>query len=488
MNSSQIVPLIIGILIGLPILVLLVSGIGLFLLSVFVPRHRMMLKLGLRNIARRRTQSLLIITGLTLSTTIITSALGIGDTMTASIRNSATSSIGTIDQMVSAAPGGGDGFGAFGLGAATQAAPTISPERYARLREQLKDAALIDGITAVLSQDAAFVNARSGQGEPSGALFALGVEFDGQFGGLKTSAGVAAQIADLGAGEVYLNAKGAETLQAQVGDTLQVYVGPQPLDLTVRAIIGNAGLLRTDGPVVVLPLVEAQRLLGQPDAITAVLISNQAASLDSIENSAAVTEKLRVMLINEAALADLVAVLRTPEMTSMIASAAKPIEAESLKTSVANLQTELAGPATSDALRSLLADANIGLWLLGLDLPTATTVALATNLSNLSELYVNDIKAQAIALAEEGGQQFSQIFLVFSTFSILAGVLLVFLIFVMLAAERKSEMGMARAVGVQQSQLVQMFVYEGLVYDMIAAAVGAGLGIGTSLLLSLIHI
>ncbi len=483
MNSSQIVPLIIGILIGLPILVLLLSGVGLFLLSVFVPRHRMMLKLGLRNIARRRTQSLLIVTGLTLSTTIITSALGIGDTMTASIRNSATTSIGTIDQMVSAAPGGGGGFGAFGMGGVAQAAPTISPARYARLREQLKDTALIDGITAVLSQDAAFVNARSGQGEPSGALFALGAEFDGQFGGLKTSAGVAAPLADLGAGEVYLNTKGAETLQAQVGDTLQVYVGPQPLDLTVRAIIGNAGLLRTDGPVVVLPLAEAQRLLGQPEAITAVLISNQAASLDSIENSAAVTEKLRVMLINEAAVAELVTTLRAPELTSVIASAAKTIEAESLKTAVANLQTELAAPATSDALRSLLADANIGLWLLGLDLPTATTVALATNLSNLSELYVNDIKAQAIALAEEGGQQFSQIFLVFSTFSILAGVLLVFLIFVMLAAERKSEMGMARAVGMKRRHLIQMFVTEGAIYDLLAALVGLGLGVAISYLM-----
>ncbi|MBA3469640.1 MAG: FtsX-like permease family protein [Herpetosiphonaceae bacterium] len=483
MNSSQIVPLIIGILIGLPILVLLVSGIGLFLLSVFVPRHRMMLKLGLRNIARRRTQSLLIITGLTLSTTIITSALGIGDTMTASIRNSATSSIGTIDQMVSAAPGGGGGLGAFGFGGATQAAPTISAERYARLREQFKDVTLIDGITAALSQDAAFVNTRSGQGEPSGALFALGAEFDPQFAGLKTSAGAAAPIADLGPGEIYLNAKGAEMLLAQVGDTLQVYAGPQPLDLTVRAIISNDGLLRPDAPVAVLPLAEGQRLLGQPDTITSVLISNQGATLDSTTNSAAVTEKLRVMLIDESTLAELLTVLRTPEVSAAIASAAKTIEFDGLKTSVQNLQTELAATGTSDALRSLAADATVGAWLLGLDLPMPTTLSMATSLSNLSELYVNPLKADAVAQAEQGGQQFSQIFLVFSTFSILAGVLLVFLIFVMLAAERKSEMGMARAVGMKRRHLIQMFVTEGAIYDLLAALLGLGLGVAISYLM-----
>ena len=43
---------------------------------------------------------------------------------------------------------------------------------------------------------------------------------------------------------------------------------------------------------------------------------------------------------------------------------------------------------------------------------------------------------------------FVTIFLIFGLFSIAAGVLLIFLIFVMLAAERRSEMGMARAVGI----------------------------------------
>ena len=67
-------------------------------------------------------------------------------------------------------------------------------------------------------------------------------------------------------------------------------------------------------------------------------------------------------------------------------------------------------------------------------------------------------------------------FTTFGTFSIAAGILLIFLIFVMLAAERRGELGIARAVGTRRGHLVQMFTFEGATYDLIAAAVGALLG------------
>ena len=65
-------------------------------------------------------------------------------------------------------------------------------------------------------------------------------------------------------------------------------------------------------------------------------------------------------------------------------------------------------------------------------------------------------------------------------FSIAAGVLLIFLIFVMLAAERRSELGIARAVGTRRGHLVQMFLFEGAAYDLAAALVGAVLGAGVA--------
>jgi putative ABC transport system permease protein len=66
------------------------------------------------------------------------------------------------------------------------------------------------------------------------------------------------------------------------------------------------------------------------------------------------------------------------------------------------------------------------------------------------QLSVLEIKRTGIELSQEASTAFTTFFLVFGLFSIGAGVLLIFMIFVMLAAERKSEMGMARAVGTKR--------------------------------------
>ena len=85
-------------------------------------------------------------------------------------------------------------------------------------------------------------------------------------------------------------------------------------------------------------------------------------------------------------------------------------------------------------------------------------------------------KADAIDMADKAGNAFMSMFTTFGTFSIAAGILLIFLIFVMLATERRGELGIARAVGTRRGHLVQMFTFEGAAYDLIAAAVGAVLG------------
>lgn len=92
------------------------------------------------------------------------------------------------------------------------------------------------------------------------------------------------------------------------------------------------------------------------------------------------------------------------------------------------------------------------------------------------QLEVETVKADALEEAEEGGAAFVSFFTTFGTFSMAAGVLLIFLIFVMLAAERRGELGIARAVGTRRGHLVQMFTFEGAAYDAAAAAAGALLG------------
>jgi len=81
-----------------------------FLLALFLPviagiavmawRNRVMLKLGLRNIPRRKSQTVLIIVGIMMSTLIMAAAFGTGDSITFSIRKNAIDSLGTIDQII----------------------------------------------------------------------------------------------------------------------------------------------------------------------------------------------------------------------------------------------------------------------------------------------------------------------------------------------------------------------------------------------------
>ena len=95
------------------------------------------------------------------------------------------------------------------------------------------------------------------------------------------------------------------------------------------------------------------------------------------------------------------------------------------------------------------------------------------------------LKSDLVEFANEQGSQFVLFFTLFGLFSIGVGLLLIFLIFSMLAAERKSEMGMARAVGMQRQHLTRMFLAEGAIYGIGSAVVGALIGVGLGLLLVL---
>ncbi len=92
-------------------------------------------------------------------------------------------------------------------------------------------------------------------------------------------------------------------------------------------------------------------------------------------------------------------------------------------------------------------------------------------------LKVSTIKKDNLDSADKAGAGFTTLFLVLGSFSIMAGVLLIFLIFVMLAAERKKELGIARAIGAQQGHVTRLFTFEGVPYAFLSSAIGSGLGL-----------
>ncbi|WP_455392640.1 ABC transporter permease, partial [[Eubacterium] cellulosolvens] len=77
----------------------------------------------------------------------------------------------------------------------------------------------------------------------------------------------------------------------------------------------------------------------------------------------------------------------------------------------------------------------------------------------------------------ESGFFFADLLLVFGSFTIIASVILIINIFIMLGEERRSEMGMQRAIGMNKLELRRLFVYEGSIYAGIAAVIGTFFGI-----------
>ena len=86
-------------------------------------------------------------------------------------------------------------------------------------------------------------------------------------------------------------------------------------------------------------------------------------------------------------------------------------------------------------------------------------------------------KADAVVYAQVTGLAALAILLSASLFAMAVGGLLIFLIFVMLATERRAELGMSRALGLRRRDLIQCFMFEGTAYTLVASGVGVVLGV-----------
>jgi len=87
------------------------------------------------------------------------------------------------------------------------------------------------------------------------------------------------------------------------------------------------------------------------------------------------------------------------------------------------------------------------------------------------------VKQRAIEEGETNVDFVVQIFGLLGTFTTISGVLLIMNIFIVLAEERKGEMGISRAVGMRRSHLTETFVFEGMLYALAASAIGTVAGL-----------
>ena len=87
------------------------------------------------------------------------------------------------------------------------------------------------------------------------------------------------------------------------------------------------------------------------------------------------------------------------------------------------------------------------------------------------------VKLEAAKAAAQSSGVISGMFLVFGTFTIAAGVLLVLTIVLMLAESRRSELGVMRAIGVTKSDARALAVMEGVVIAAVAGVIGGVIGL-----------
>jgi putative ABC transport system permease protein len=356
--------------------------LGLLMLPVIVTVlfQRVMFRIGIRNIPRRRAQTILIVLGLMLSTLIMSSAFGFGDSFNYSIKKGVYDQLGPVDETLAIKV-------AAGAGANTPFSQAIYGEMAARLAGKPANDGLVPSITGPAAVHFGL------RGEPGAQV--VGVPADQTLQELRAPNG--ATLAGLRAGEVLINEQLASALGLKPGDSIQVFAGPQPVQFMVAGILSNGGLAGML-PQVTAPLPVVQAAAGLDGALTSILVSNPGDVAEGAAGTAAATSILNA------------AVAGTP-------------------------------------------------------------------------LVVEPVKQARIEQAESTANIFTTVFIVFGLFSVMVGVLLIFMIFVMLAAERRAEMGISRAVGTKRRQLIQSFLAEGAAYSILAAAVGAGLGVLVSWLL-----
>ena len=466
---------------GLTVGVVAVLLVFLAILAFFARRNPVLFKLGLRNIPRRRAQTVLIIVGLMLSTAIIMSALALGDTVSSLIRNGALDSLGATDIVVESPTfaGFGDEF--------------LTVEQSGAVLASVDGDSRVDGAMPQIRIDLPILNSGNGMTSVGAPLLGLDPSRMRGFDEIKTTGGKSFQVESLGARGILLNEGMADDLDAAAGDELTVIAPTGEHRFTVSAVVIGVGLAGTRGDgtnsaVGLVRLDALQELLDREGLVNRIEISLTGGSRPSADLSEDVADDLQLEFTDDEVAEELFATLSDPAMVALINEYIAANDADiraSVKSDLTELVTELESEtsATREFRTSMTDPFVAGSVVIALEEAGRSDLALATTfmLAELEILRVIEVKTGLLEIADLVGSFFTTIFGIFGSFSIMVGLLLIFLVFVMLASSRTTEMGIARAIGTKRHQLVQSFVFEGAAYAFAASVAGVVLGILASL-------
>ena len=436
-------------------------------------RRFILFKMGTRNIPRRKGQSLLIVIGLMLSSIIIATSLGIGDTVRYSIRSVAVDSLGPVDEVIK-----GPGKQLFGD-------EYFDYSEFIFVQNISKENSSIEQLIPYIQTTLPSSNDEKDIAESSMNIRGIDFSFSKQktFENLD---GKKVSIDLLGTDKVFINYDAGKTLKLQKGDNFQIYTKDGPNQFTVADVLKAGGL--TGGstyPYVTFRLDVLQNLLGKQNKLTNIAVSNIGEGDKSLEYSEDVTKFLRSNLTNQDVAMSLFDLLKSNNIPSIILEEANDLKETDKDTydTLSELSEKLNNDTFDDDFITTISDYPTQLVLLGILQKSSLEQEAGKVLKmsqGLTRLRVDNSKSDGVKLAEAVSTGVTTIFSIFGSFSIMVGMLLIFLVFVLLAAARSTELGMARAVGLKRRDLIQLFTYEGTVYSFLAAIVGTLLGVGLS--------
>ena len=264
-------------------------------------------------------------------------------------------------------------------------------------------------------------------------FYALPPDFEQVYGPLIDTQGRAVHIADLRAGEALVSASLVQGLGAQPGDRVQLTFGEKTVTATVRALLSNdigvttGEAIAAATPEIILPLAAAQQI--DPEPPNTICIKNTGAgSLNYTDpggsHSQAVISRLQQIFPGASIRLDVPHAL---------------------------------GQTSFDVFRIHPLKPDVVAETIGLDI-------------------------NKLVFLSPTGQQFTWLPPLFTCLLVGAGMLLLALLLILLAAERRAELGMSRALGLRRSHLVQLLLFEGCGYGMLAALLGLLLGVGATAL------
>jgi putative ABC transport system permease protein len=398
-------------------ILLAVFGAGALILGLSALRNRVSFRMAARNLPRRRTQTILIVVGLMLATMLFSASFTTGNTLTNSLRVQSLENLGQVDVQVQADGAGTSGQQQFG-DTSSERAGYFDAAVADEVRDRLSDENHVSGEAPAAIETVPVTAKGSDLSEPSTSVLGVDESSMKGFDRLTTSSDKKLHPTDLGKDEIYLSADAAKGLDVETGDVIEA---------TFAQKLGATSAPNASPAAAAVP---GALPVPRPSELTVAGVYESGANPASSTSMVMPLERLQARIGEEGRINVVLITHKGPAIEGAAGTG-----------------------ATKDALRPLLEE---------------------------NDLQAEPVKREAIDQADEGGETFTSIFLLFGQFSVGAGVLLIFLIFVMLAAERKHELGIARAVGMRRGHLMRMFAFEGALYALLASALGsvAGVGVG----------